>query len=87
LAGEGGAGAASFGEPAALPAGQPVGLDWMLTKELWVVGVGAEGRPAIGFGGGRRRWSRRLGERRRGNAMLGNMRACELHQGLGKLPE
>jgi hypothetical protein len=87
LAGKGGAGATSSGESAALPAGQAAGLDQMLTSELWVAGVGAEGWPARGFGGGRRRWPRRLGERRRGNAMLGNTRACELHQGLGKLPE
>jgi hypothetical protein len=64
LAGDGGAGAANTGEPAALPAGQAIVLDQVLTYELWDAGVEAEERPATGFGGGRRRWPRRLGERR-----------------------
>jgi hypothetical protein len=51
-----------------------------------VTDAGAEGRPAKGFGGGRRRWPRRLGERRRGSKMLGNKRLGEVYGCLRKRP-
>jgi hypothetical protein len=51
-----------------------------------VTSVGAEGRPARGFDVGRRRWPRRLGEKRRGSAVLGNKQAWEVHGCLGERP-
>jgi hypothetical protein len=52
-----------------------------------VTGVGAEGRPARGFNGGRRRWLQRLGEKKRGSAVLGSKQAWEVYGCLGKRPE
>jgi hypothetical protein len=52
-----------------------------------VTSVGVEGRPARGFDGGRRRWPRRLGEKRRGSAVLGNKQAWEVYGCLGERPE
>jgi hypothetical protein len=43
--------------------------------------------PAAKFGGGRRRWPRRLGERAAGRRNATNKQALELHQNLRKLLE
>jgi hypothetical protein len=52
-----------------------------------VTDVGAEGWPARGFDGGRRRWPRRLREKWRGSAVLGNKQAWEVHGCLGERPQ
>jgi hypothetical protein len=50
-----------FGEPAALPAGEVVGLDHTLTLGLGVAEVGAKESPVWAHGEGRRWRPRRLG--------------------------